>query len=105
METFLDFRFSPLWYVFLAFVLSALLYGLFKKDKEEYKKISTRICWVGAIFFLLISLSVVAMNLFVGDTNDSFDNYMSFLLIVGPIIIAGLILYALKKEKKSSEDT
>ena len=49
---------------------------------------------------MVCSLAILVMFIAFGPSEDWVENYTMVLLIVGPILISCLIIYAIKKEER-----
>ena len=101
-EWFLKFRESNYWYIFLIFLLTFLMFFLQKvrgKSPHKYKRYIKILVLVPSAFLALSYIAFLIMVIYTGFSKDWLENYTTLLLIIGPIIIFTLIVYALRKEK------
>lgn len=103
IDYFLKFRSSNYWYLFILIfivVIILLLARLKNKSTHTSRRLSNIIILTLGISWVLLSLILFVMLITFGFSKDFFANYTDVLLIVGPICIFSLIVYALIKEKK-----
>ncbi len=101
-NAFLSFRFGHWWYLFIAcvvIVLSIYLSALKKRSQFDYSRFTKIIITTLCIALALCALLIVASLVFFGFGKDWVGNYTGILLIIGPLLIIGLVWYALAKEK------
>lgn len=104
MDTFfLKFQASNYWYlIIITFVIAITILLIHVKKKSEYKYEKILRLIILAFWFpiILCSLALLTMFMVAGFLQDRVANYTGILLIIGPIIIFFLIIYALINEKK-----
>lgn len=107
LDLFLKFRESGYWYVFILIIVITvplILSHIKKKSYYRYKRLAKIIIFLPWILIMLLSITILVMFIAWGPTKDWVENYTLILLIIGPIFIFGLIIYALKKEQKDHQE-
>ena len=103
LEIFMKFRFSIWWYVLISvfiFIFYKVIAQAGQKSKVKYDRIQRIVLFSFGIPLLLCSFLILVWFLVCGFFKDWLNNYMGILFIIGPVIIGGLIIFALKNEKK-----
>ena len=100
---FLQFRESNYWYLFIWVVIAVVVLILSRvksKSPSRYKRLVKLTILLPWSFLMVCSLAILVMFIAFGPSEDWVENYTMVLLIVGPILISCLVIYAVKKEER-----